>query len=918
MNLLPRYFMLGLFLMAVTTLAIFWLHGGVGAAVLLISYSLLSFFLYRIFKNLKHQQQKLEDDRQMTESELRQTQLEQKAMLAAMPDLMFVLDQQGTFLEVKLDEAHPLMEEMLGRRLHEISFIPEGVADLILRCIQTTLQSKQMQTAEYRLPSLDRMSDYETRFVALDDQRVLYISRDISESKQQELALRESEQKYREVARAAQRHTRELELLDQIRNTIAKQGELKLLLQAVVESVAQVLDYPYVTIGLIKGQHLEIQHHIGYDDIAQSVNPLLDIGKGVIGRVALSGESALIPDVKLDPDYYLGPNNKIISEICVPLKQDHKVVGILNVETTREVLSENHLETLEKVADYVGIALQRMRLFEELKSNEQNYRNLYERSQMQAEELSRQTNELLMLDQVRSLVSNKIELNAVYDAVIQAVHEVLGYEKVSILLIKGNMAEVQQQRGYPGLIDKISVEQGILGRVIRNKAAEFIADVKQDPDYFAVDEAVVSDIIIPFMVQQQVAGVLIVESQQPLHEMDFELLSKVGAYISMAMEQAQLYSDLQSSEARYKGIIENANDMIYRTDRKGNFIFMNAMVTKLLGYDEKIILDFNYLDLIHPDYRQATAQFYYSQLQEQHVNSYYEFPALHKEGHIVWIGQNVQLILNQGKFEGFQAVARDITERKHMQDMLLQQTEALGRANAELEQFAFIAAHDLQEPLRKIQAFGDRLSSKYKQSLDEQGQDYLSRMQASAGRMRDLISDLLTFAKVSKEESREKVDLNLIVKDVIGDLQARLEDTQGHIQLEVLPTLEANPTQMRQLFQNLLGNAIKFRRPEVAPVVQVHSQQRIDGGYTIQVSDNGIGFDESYKDRIFKVFQRLHGRDRYEGTGMGLAIVRKIIDTHKASIDVSSQVGQGTTFTLHFPPVLHTIEASLSLEEARG
>jgi PAS domain S-box-containing protein len=826
-----------------------------------------------------------------------------RSLIEAFPDLIFIIDKDGRFLEAKLDDAHPLLEEIVGRKLHDLSFIPKDVADLILGCVQTTLHTRHMQTAEYTLPSLDKMSDYETRFVALDDQRVLYISRDITDIKQQELALKENEQRYKEVARAAQRHARELELLDQIRSAIAKETELAELLKSVTESVSSVLGYPYVTLGLIKGEYLEIQHHVGYDHIAQAVSPRLDIDKGVMGRVIREKESALIIDVKADPDYYLGANQEVISEICVPLWHQDKVVGVLNVESERKVLGEAQLEILEKVADFVGLAIQRARLFDEVKSNEQTFRNLYTRSQMQADELLRQTDELVLLDTVRNMISSKLEIHAVYEAVAKAVTDMLGYKMVSISLVKDKNIEVQYEIGYPPskTINSLRIDQGIMGRVVRSGEAELVEDVTLDPDYFAVTPGITSDICIPLKVNHKVAGLLTVESERKLYYGDFHILEKVGAYMSLAMEQAQLYSDLQSSESRYKNLIENASDMIYRTNLKGDFIFMNSMVKKLLGYDEHHVLQFNYLDLIRHDYRIKASEFYANQVKERNLNSYFEFPALHKDGHEVWIGQNVQLIIEQGRLIGFQAVARNITERKQMEEALLQQKEALSRANAELEQFAFVAAHDLQEPLRKIQAFGDRLNTKYKAALDEQGQDYLARMQNSADRMRNLISDLLAFAKVNKEESRELVDLNRILKEVSSDLQTHLEETQGEIKSTPLPNLLANPTQMRQLFQNLLGNAIKFKRPGVAPIVSVSAQRSFDGGWRIQIADNGIGFDESYKDRIFKVFQRLHSREQYEGTGMGLAIVQKIMTAHGGSINVSSQLNHGTTFTLLFP-----------------
>jgi light-regulated signal transduction histidine kinase (bacteriophytochrome) len=239
-----------------------------------------------------------------------------------------------------------------------------------------------------------------------------------------------------------------------------------------------------------------------------------------------------------------------------------------------------------------------------------------------------------------------------------------------------------------------------------------------------------------------------------------------------------------------------------------------------------------------------------------------------------------------------------------MEDALLKQAEELSSVNADLEQFAFVAAHDLQEPLRKIQAFGDRLNRKYKPILDEEGQDYVSRMCASATRMRKLIDDLLLFAKTTKREC-SLVSLAKIAQEVILDLQDSLDETQGHIEVGYLPTLWANPVQIRQVLQNLLSNALKFHQPACAPKVSLMSK-RAESQWHIYIKDNGIGFDEQYKDRIFKVFQRLHSRDKYEGTGMGLAIVRKVVESYEGSIEVYSCPGEGSTFILKFPIVSAT------------
>lgn len=245
---------------------------------------------------------------------------------------------------------------------------------------------------------------------------------------------------------------------------------------------------------------------------------------------------------------------------------------------------------------------------------------------------------------------------------------------------------------------------------------------------------------------------------------------------------------------------------------------------------------------------------------------------------------------------------------------LCEKNEELVRSNQELQQFAQIASHDLQEPLRKIQTFGDRLRTKCGDALDEVGKDYLGRMQGAAERMQTLIQDLLSYARVtSKGQPFQPVDLQNIVQGVLSDLEIRLETTGGRVNLDTLPRIEADPLQMRQLFQNLIGNALKYHKPNVPPIVKV-SAQHIEGNlnlspeastgercWQIVVEDNGIGFEQEYEERIFAMFQRLHGRGEYEGTGVGLAICRKIIERHGGTITAKGVPEQGSTFTITFP-----------------
>ena len=259
----------------------------------------------------------------------------------------------------------------------------------------------------------------------------------------------------------------------------------------------------------------------------------------------------------------------------------------------------------------------------------------------------------------------------------------------------------------------------------------------------------------------------------------------------------------------------------------------------------------------------------------------------------------------------YEQAQREINERQRAELTLQSYVDKLEASNRELEEFAYIASHDLQEPLRKVQAFGSRLQGKYGDTLGDRGSDYLVRMLNATERMQTLINGLLDYSRVmAKSRPFEPVDLNQVARAVISDLEIRIEETGGRVIFGELPTIEADPLQIRQLLQNLMGNALKFSRPDIAPEIYIQSQSlngnsAQNGDATnlcqISVTDNGIGFDEKYADRIFGIFQRLHGFGKYEGTGIGLAVCKKIVERHEGSLTVESTLGEGATFIITLP-----------------
>ncbi len=280
-----------------------------------------------------------------------------------------------------------------------------------------------------------------------------------------------------------------------------------------------------------------------------------------------------------------------------------------------------------------------------------------------------------------------------------------------------------------------------------------------------------------------------------------------------------------------------------------------------------------------------------------------------------------QQILNQKKIETSEKIYRSLSEElegrvdERTQELLTANRD-LVRSNKNLQQFAYIASHDLQEPLRKIQSFSSLLRNKYRNELGENGLYYLERMNSAGSRMSTLIKDLLTYSQIStRQQAYSPVALDAIIAEVLNTLEWQIQERQAKIELPKLPVVNGDKTQLSQLFQNLLSNALKFTPPGQKPFVTIscHQRQRAElpAGvipnspasqfYQIDFSDKGVGFDTRYLDRIFQVFQRLHGKDEFPGTGVGLAICQRVVENHGGAITASSVYGKGATFSVYLP-----------------
>ncbi len=370
---------------------------------------------------------------------------------------------------------------------------------------------------------------------------------------------------------------------------------------------------------------------------------------------------------------------------------------------------------------------------------------------------------------------------------------------------------------------------------------------------------------------------------------------------------------LAKERSLLRTVIDNLPDFIFAKDTHSRFILNNRAHAQFLGAGFAAdVLGKSDHDFFQSELAETYIEDDQNVMQSRAEVVGKEEPIVDRSGARRWISTTkVPLKRPDGKIIGLVGLSRDITEKKKGAERMERMMSELARSNSELEQFAYVASHDLQEPLRKIQAFSSRLRDRWGEQLGEQGADYLNRVENAAARMQILIEDLLAYSRVtSKAKPFVPVELSEVVEGVLSDLEARIERLNAKVEVDPLPEVAADPIQMRQLLQNLIGNALKFHRPDSTPLVKIRTEtvEPASGSEAhgaqfcrIRVEDNGIGFDPKHAGKIFQVFQRLHSRNEYQGSGIGLAVCKKIVDRHGGTIEALSSPGEGATFVVTLP-----------------
>jgi PAS domain S-box-containing protein len=356
-------------------------------------------------------------------------------------------------------------------------------------------------------------------------------------------------------------------------------------------------------------------------------------------------------------------------------------------------------------------------------------------------------------------------------------------------------------------------------------------------------------------------------------------------------------------EQMFRAAIESAPNGVVIIDGSGAIVLVNRETERLFGYARAELLGQSIETLVpgrfrsnHPQYRAD----FLSHPSTRLMGAGRDLHGLRKNGTEIPVEIGLTPIeTDAGLF--VLSIIVDISERKMAEEALRKSAEELKRSNAELEQFAYVASHDLQEPLRMVIGFLQLLEQRYKEQLDEKAKTYIEHAVSGASRMLQLINDLLEYSRVQHKGVRlEIVDLNKCLDSATANLQSRLQESGAIVKREDLPRVHGDRTQLTQLFQNLLGNAIKFQRKEIPPEIKINCR-RSGGQWSFSMSDNGIGIGAEYRDKIFLIFQRLHSQKEYPGTGIGLAICKKIVEQHGGQIWVESPPGTGSVFCFTLP-----------------
>lgn len=822
------------------------------------------------------------------------------------PDAVYVKDTESRFLIANKMVANLMgttPDQLIGQT--DFDFYPEELAKQYYADEQAIITSGQalVNQEESRINHAGNQSWILTTKVPLYDSQgkikgLVGISRNITGRKQMEQALQKAhaelearvEQRTAELTRANE----QLAALYKIGQIITAPLRLDVVLDLIVRNTAQLLATDSCVILLLDeaGETLAVKGAYGISE--EAVKGTRDrVGESIAGRVVQTGQPIIANDLPHDPRFYnpAAANEGLLACASVPLVVGEKIIGTLDVHSKvkRRAFTDMHLQTLKLLASQAAIAVENARLYEAVQqardeleervrqrtaelvaANEQLQQEVAERKQ---QEEALQTSQTRLAGVIASTMDAVITLDArqyiiLFNAAAEQMFrcsaaEVLGQPLDHLIPVRFRDAHRKHIRTF-GRTKVSNRSMGALG---------VITGLRADGQEFPI-EASIS--------QVEAAG-------QKLYTVILRDIT----------ERKQTEEALRLSEERFAKAFRASPAALSITRlADGCFVDVNESFLRMFGYGRGELIGHRSTELNmfpNPDERAEPVRL----LREQGWVRDYEMTLRTKSGELRNVLFSTEAIELDGKAHAL-AILFDITQRKQAEEQLKQALAELERSNAELQQFAYVASHDLQEPLRMVASYTQLLARRYKGKLDADADDFIAYAVDGANRMQRLINDLLTYSRVgTRGQPLALTEVETALDTALANLEMAVTENQAVVSHDPLPKVLADETQLSQLFQNLIGNALKFRSAE-PPTVHVSTERR-DHEWLFSVRDNGIGLEPQYAERIFVIFQRLHRPGDYPGTGIGLAICKRIVERHGGRIWVESQPDQGATFYFTLP-----------------
>jgi PAS domain S-box-containing protein len=493
-----------------------------------------------------------------------------------------------------------------------------------------------------------------------------------------------------------------------------------------------------------------------------------------------------------------------------------------------------------------------------------------------------------------------VHLDEILNHTMAALQETVRPDDIAILLVEPETNElvIRAHTGFPGgpKLMRRAIGVGIPGWVVQTGQPVLLDDVRGDERYHGCDADTLSELCVPLRVGERIIGAINLESRRmaTFSEEDLRLLSILAGHLATVIENARLFEETEHLKVFNESIVQGMTEALCIEDADGMITFVNPAMEQLLGYAANELVGQHWQTILVPEEVERAME--KTSQRPAGVSERYETRLQTKDSHEVPVLVSARPLFEEEKFTGVLTAFIDITERKRAEEALRERTVQLQATNKELEAFTYSVSHDLRAPLRSIDGFSLALLEDYADKLDEDGQDYLRRVRAASQRMAELIEDLLQLSRLTRREMRrETVDLSALAQESAAELQMSQPERQVEFVIEEGVVTDGDAGLLRVVLENLLGNAWKYTSKHPSARIEFGVTQQ-DGEVAYFVCDDGAGFDTAYADRLFGAFQRLHSTTEFEGTGIGLATVQRIIHRHGGRVWAEGAVEQGATF----------------------